>query len=189
MLQQYESAFANATQLEHAIGFAYGRTALAAIFRALGFAAGDEIVLSPLTCKVVPLVLLSLKLRPVYVDIDPATLNLDARAAASAITTKTRAILFQRTYGIGAGIREAKALADAHGIPLIEDCAQCLPMASGDPAPGHLGLAAIYSNNLRKPMPAASGGMAATNDAKLAGEIRRYRDALPAEGLPVRVRL
>jgi dTDP-4-amino-4,6-dideoxygalactose transaminase len=175
--------------LEHAIGFAYGRTALAAIFSALGFASGDEIVLSPLTCKVVPLVLLSLKLRPVYVDIDPATLNLDARAAATAITPKTRAILFQRTYGMSAGIRDAKALAEIHGIPLIEDCAQCLPMASGDPPPGHVGLAAIYSNNLRKPMPAASGGIAATNDAKLAGEIRRHRDALRVEGFSVRLRL
>ena len=189
LLHQYETAFAKSTQLEHAIGFAYARTALATVLRALGFVAGDEIVLSPLTCKVVPLVLLSLKLRPVYVDIDPATLNLDANATVPAITPKTRAILFQRTYGMSAGIREAKALADAHGIPLIEDCAQCLPMASGDPPPGHVGLATIYSNNLRKPMPAASGGIAATNDGKLASEISRYRDALTTEGFPARLRL
>jgi perosamine synthetase len=189
LLHAYESAIAASAGIRHAVAFSYGRTALWSALQALGLKPGHEVVLSPLTCQVVPLVLLALKLRPVYADIDPETLNLDAGAARRAITPATRAILFQHTYGISAGLREADAMARNAGLRLIEDCAQCLPVASGEELPGARDRIVIYSNNLRKPMPAGSGGVVATNDEELAQEMSRLRDALPGENLVSQLRL
>ena len=70
-------------------------------------------------------------------------------------------------------------IAAAKSATLIEDCAQCLPAASDDPSPGRVGRGAIFSNNLRKPLPAGSGGIAVTDDAALATRLREIRDAYP----------
>src|SRR3954471_18842857 len=91
----YERQFAGQIGAAHAVAFGYARTALSAIFSAMELRHGDEVILSPLTCKVVPLTLLSLNLRPIYADVSPKTLNLDAAAVQRAIGPATRAILFQ----------------------------------------------------------------------------------------------
>jgi dTDP-4-amino-4,6-dideoxygalactose transaminase len=181
--EQYETAFAQGVGAGHAIAFAFARHALVAMLTAAGLRAGDEIVLSPLTCKVVPLALLSLGLRPVYTDIAGTTLNLDPRRVQTAITPATRAILFQHTYGHAGGIGEIAALADRHGLLLVEDCAQCMPLTENGYRPGQHGSCAIFSNNPGKPLPAASGGMAVTQDAALAAAIRAARDRLPERRL------
>ncbi len=177
--ERYEAAFAQGVGVEHAIAFAFARHALVAILTAAGLRAGDEVILSPLTCKVVPLALLSLGLRPVYTDITGSTLNLDPRRVQAAINPATRAILFQHTYGNDGGIEEIAAVADRHGLLLVEDCAQCMPLSENGYRPGQHGSCAIFSNNPGKPLPAASGGMAVTQDAELAGAIRAARDRLP----------
>src|SRR4051794_17744290 len=99
----YERQFAGQIGATHAVAFGYARTGLWAILSALELRPGDEVVLSPLTCKVVPLTLLSLKLKPVYADISMETLNLDPTSLRGALTPATKAILFQHTYGIQAG--------------------------------------------------------------------------------------
>ncbi|MDQ3698044.1 MAG: DegT/DnrJ/EryC1/StrS family aminotransferase [Gemmatimonadota bacterium] len=175
---RYERRFAAAAGADHASAFAYARTALAAILRATGLERGDEVVLSPLTCKVVPLALLGAGLRPVYADIRKDTLNLDADRVNEATGNNTRAILFQHTYGWSGGAAEVARVAAGRGLPLIEDCAQCLPLAAPG-APGSFGVAAIFSNNPGKPLPAGSGGMAVTEDEALAERVQRERDRLP----------
>lgn len=180
---RYETEFALAVGADHAIAFGFARHALVAILTAAGLRAGDEIILSPLTCKVVPLALFSLGLRPVYTDISEATLNLDPARVQAAISPATRAILFQQTYGHAGGIDQVAALADQHGLLLVEDCAQCMPMRDDNYQPGQHGSCAIFSNNPGKPLPAASGGMAVTRDAALAVAIRALRDQLPRRGL------
>lgn len=128
----------------------------------------------------VPLALLSRGVRPRWADIDPATLNLDPAAAAAARTPRTRAILFQRTYGLPGGASDLLALARTAGVPLIEDCAQCMPLRL--PAHPVVGDAAIYSNNLLKPLPAGSGGLAATDNEELYLRLRELRKRLPGNG-------
>ena len=174
----YEQAFASLVGAPEAIAFAYARTALHSIFTALGLGHGDAVILSPLTCKVVPLVLLSLGVTPVYADIARATLNLDPAGLAAAIRPATHALLFQHTYGNKASVEAVAHIAASRGVPLVEDCAQALP----GPPPDCLsvgGVARIYSNNLRKPLPAGSGGMAVTHDSHLAQRIRAMRDGYP----------
>jgi dTDP-4-amino-4,6-dideoxygalactose transaminase len=182
--ERYEAAFAQGVGVEHAIAFAFARHALVAILTAAGLRAGDEVILSPLTCKVVPLALLSLGLRPVYTDITDTSLNLDPRRVQAAINPASRAILFQHTYGHAGGIEEIASLARHHGLLLVEDCAQCMPLSEDGYRPGQHGSCAIFSNNPGKPLPAASGGMAVTQDAELAGAIRALRDRLPQRRLP-----
>lgn len=162
------------------MGMSYARTGLRMILQALGLKPGDEVVLSPLTCKVVPLALLSLDVRPVYADISRETLNLDPESVEEAICARTKAILFQHTYGSSTGIEAVANLASRHGIPLIEDCAQCLPSGSG--GPGTHGIAAVFSNNLRKPLPAGAGGIAVVSEDWLAAELVKARDTLRVRG-------
>ena len=177
---RYEAGLARALGVEHVISFGYARHGLTSIFTAAGLRPGDEVVLSPLTCRVVPLALLSLGLRPVYADISADSLNLDAAAVQAALTTRTGAVLFQHTYGNPAGVQEVAAVARARGLLLVEDCAQCLPMRSGGYRPGHAGDAAVFSNNLMKPLPAGSGGVVSTSDERLVAALRAIQERAPA---------
>jgi dTDP-4-amino-4,6-dideoxygalactose transaminase len=181
----YQRHFAGQIGADHAVAFGYARTALWAILSALGLRVGDEVILSPLTCKVVPLTLLALQLKPVYADISADTLNLAAGFVERAMGPRTRAILFQHTYGNAAGIGDLARVAESAGVPVIEDCAQCLPR----PGVARFGLAAIFSNNLLKPLPAASGGVAVTNDAPLAKALHAIAAGLPAAGAAAVTRL
>ena len=89
----YESASARALGVKHAIAFAFARHGLASLLTGAGLEPGDEVALSPLTCKVVPLALLWAGLRPVYVDIKSATLNIDPERLDSRLGPKTRAVM------------------------------------------------------------------------------------------------
>ena len=181
----YEKMVARQVGASHAIAFGFARHALIGIFEAAGMKAGDEVILSPLTCKVVPLALLSLKLRLVYADISAETLNLDSRRVESVISSATRAILFQHTYGVSEGVEAVAKVAAGNNLLLVEDCAQCLPYAADnndlEGRAGSWGQAAVFSNNLLKPLPAGSGGVAVTNDGELARKIQSRRDVLPPQ--------
>jgi dTDP-4-amino-4,6-dideoxygalactose transaminase len=111
----------------------------------------------------------------VYADISADTLNLDPVKTAAAVTPATRAILFQHTYGNLAGAADVQALANDRRLLLVEDCAQCLPASVGEFTPGRWGTAAIFSNNLMKPMATGSGGIAAIHDKALAARVRDLR--------------
>ena len=179
---EYEAAGARALGIRHVIAFAFARHALAAALKAAGAEQGDEVVLSPLTCKVVPLTLLWAGLTPIYADISPTTLNLDATQIEARVGPRTRAILFQHTYGGGQGVEAVSEVARRRGLVFVEDCAQCLPLNDGRYAPGRTGRAAIFSCNLLKPLPAGSGGLLVTDDEELSRRVRDARDRLPERG-------
>lgn len=188
-MSRYEHAFAELVGTRHAVAFCYARTALQAVLRALGLRPGDEVLLAPLTCKVVPLAILSLGLRPAYADVSEDTLNLDPVGASRAAGAHTRAVVFQHTYGSPGGSDAVAEVAARLGVPLIEDCAQCLPHRIAGRLPGGLGIAAVFSNNLGKPLPAGSGGVAVTGDSQLAGRLRELRDDLPTSWAGADLRL
>lgn len=178
-VRAYEEAFARRCGRERGIAFGHARTALAVACAAAGLRPGDEVALSPLTCKVVPLALLSAGMRLRYVDIDATTLNLDPGVLENRITDATRAVLFQWTYGLGGGADETARVAAAHGLLMIDDLAHCLPGpvpgASGGGSPRRIG---IYSNNAGKPLPAGAGGMLVTDDPVIAARSMEARDGL-----------
>lgn len=178
-IDAYEEALALSLDVRYAVAFGFARHALVAILDAAGAQPGRHVVLSPLTCKVVPLALLSLGLVPAYADISPHTLNLDPNRVDEAAGANACAIVFQHTYGNLAGATDVAAVAARRGVIMVEDCAQCLPYADATYRPGSYGVAAVFSNNLMKPMPAGAGGAAATRDPALAQAVRARRDRLP----------
>jgi dTDP-4-amino-4,6-dideoxygalactose transaminase len=171
---RYEAQFAATVGAPHAIAYGFARHALIGILRGLGIGAGDCVLLSPLTCRVVVLALLAERVQPVYCDIAAGTLNLDPRALAPRVVARAKGVLFQCTFGGEGGLADVAQATRMAGLPLIEDRAQCMP---GEFAPH--GVAAVFSNNLRKPLPAAAGGFAVTRDAALALKLRAHAASLP----------
>lgn len=176
-VEAFEQALAARLGRDHVVSVTYARLGLRLLLEALGVRAGEEVVLSGLTCRVVVLALQSVGIRPIYADLAPDSLHIDADSVARRLTPRTRAILFQHTFGVTTGLDAVLALAEQRGIPLIEDCAQCLPAASGVNRAGARGLASIWSHNFRKPLPVGAGGCVATWDGELAERIRARRNA------------
>lgn len=111
--------------------FSTGREALLALLRAFNLPGGSEVIIQGFTCVVVPNAIKTAKLRAVYADIDPTTLNLTPQSVLAVATPLTRAVICQHTFGIPAPTQELRALCDSRGWILIEDCAHVLPDRSG----------------------------------------------------------
>jgi dTDP-4-amino-4,6-dideoxygalactose transaminase len=142
-----------------------------AILRALAVGEGDEVILPGYTCVMDVNPIMYLGAKPVYVDIEPVTYNIDPALIEASITPNTRVIIAQHTYGYPAEMDAIMELAGARGITVVEDC--CLSLGSryrGKPM-GTFGAAAYWSSQWNKPYTTGIGGMATTSDADLAARI------------------
>jgi dTDP-4-amino-4,6-dideoxygalactose transaminase len=162
-----------------AVAFWKGRVALYAILKALGVGPGDEVIVPGYTCVMVPGPVVYTGARPVYVDIDPALYVTPAAAVAEKLTPRTRAILVQHTYGLAAPVGEIRALADARGIAVIEDCCHTFGGRVDGRLLGTFGQAAFFSGQWNKPFSTGLGGLALVNDATLAARVRAEQAACP----------
>ena len=172
----FEKTFAEWLGADRAFAFWKGRVAMYAILKAMGVGEGDEVILPGYTRVVVANPVKYLGATPVYVDIEPATYNIDPEQIEAAVTPRTRLIVAQHTYGYPAEMDAIAAVADRHGIAVIEDA--CLALGSaykGRPC-GTLGLAAYWSFQWNKPFTTGVGGLATTDDADLARRIAEARD-------------
>lgn len=176
-LEAFEREFADACGAAHAVGVGTGTDALALALRALGIGPGDEVITSPLSAAYSALAIMMAGARPVFADIDPDRLTLDPRAAAAAITSRTRAIMPVHLYGQPADMPALAALAEARGLAIVEDCCQAhLATCAGRPV-GSFGAAAAYSFYPTKNLGAlGDGGAITTRDAALATRLRRLRN-------------
>lgn len=155
----FEREFAAWCGLPHAVGTSNGTSALHLALVAAGVGPGDEVIVPAMTFIATSEAVAHAGARPVFADIDAATLNLDAGHAATLVTPRTKAIVFVHLHGSPAGVHEAGAMACRHGLHMIEDCAQAhgaeappypgTPGAAGpDPKPlpvGHFGVAGCFS--------------------------------------------
>jgi dTDP-3-amino-3,4,6-trideoxy-alpha-D-glucose transaminase len=176
-VEAFEAAFAAASGAAHAIGVGCGTDAIALTLRALGVAAGDEVITTPLSAAFTALAVLATGARPVFVDIDATRLTLDPGAVAAAITSRTRAILPVHLYGQPADMTALAAVASRHRLPIVEDCCQAhLATANGRPL-GTIGIAGAFSFYPTKNLAAlGDGGAVITNDIQLADRIRLLRN-------------
>jgi len=126
MGQRFERAFADFLGVEDAVAVASGTAALHLGVRQLGWGEGDEVITSPFTFVASSNCLLYEGARPVFVDVDPVTLDIDPRAAAAAVTERTVGLLPIDIFGWPAAWPELEALAAKHGLGVLEDSCEAL---------------------------------------------------------------
>ena len=176
-VEEFEHAFATYCGVRHAVGVASGTAALHLALRACGVGSGDEVITTPHTFIATAEAISHCGARPVFVDIDPATYNLDAARVEVAITPRTRAILPVHLYGHPAPMERLRAIAQRYGLPLVEDAAQAHGAAYDGRRVGAWGDAACFSFYPGKNLGAyGDGGMVVTGDAEIAARVRLLRD-------------
>ena len=173
-LDAFESAFADATTGGHAVGVGTGTDAIAIALRALGIGPGDEVITTPVSAAYTALACMMVGARPVFAEIDPRRLTLDPAAAEAAVSPRTKALLPVHLYGQPADMPGIMAVAQRHGLAVVEDCCQAhLATCQGRPV-GSDGVAAAYSFYPTKNLGAlGDGGAVTTRDPALAGRMRR----------------
>ncbi|PIQ75945.1 hypothetical protein COU78_03190 [Candidatus Peregrinibacteria bacterium CG10_big_fil_rev_8_21_14_0_10_49_24] len=138
--------------------FGSGREALLALLRSLRFEQGSEIIIQGYTCVALPNAIHTAGYTPVYADIDLQTLNMDPNAIQGRISSRTRAIICQHTFGIPADTERLSHLCAQHNIVLIEDCAHMLPDAQGPGTVGKYGEYVLLSFGRDKAISGVLGG-------------------------------
>jgi UDP-2-acetamido-2-deoxy-ribo-hexuluronate aminotransferase len=123
---ELEERLADFVGVKHCIGVASGTDALQIAMMALGIKAGDEVITTPFTFIATGEMIALLGAKPVFVDIDPKTYNIDPDKIEAAITPNTKAIMPVSLYGQCADFDAINAIAEKHGLPVIEDAAQSL---------------------------------------------------------------
>ena len=161
----------------HAIGISSGTDALLVVLMALDIRPGDEVITSAYSFFATAGAIARLGARPVFVDVDAATCNIDASGIESRITSKTRAILPVHLYGQMADMRKILEVAARHRLPVIEDAAQAIGAEREGQRAGSVGIAGCLSFFPSKNLGGAGdGGMVTTNDAALAERVRMLRN-------------
>lgn len=176
-VEEFEESFADYCGAKECIGLNSGTAALQLIYEALGIGPGDEVITTPFTfiATVEPLVHLGAK--PVLVDIDPETYNLDPEEVEANITPDTKAIMAVHLYGQSAAMEQLREIADEHNVELLEDAAQAHGALYRGERVGGLGRAAAFSFYPGKNLGAfGDAGAVTTDDPELADQIRELRD-------------
>ena len=176
-LQAFEQELAAASGTPDAVGVGSGTDALSLILRGLGIGPGDEVITTPLSAAYSALAIMATEARPVFADIDPSRLTLDPRAIEAAITPRTAAIMPVHLYGQPADMPAILAIAERHGLAVVEDACQAhLATCDGRPV-GSMGAAGALSFYPTKNLGAlGDGGAVLTNDRALGDRIRRLRN-------------
>jgi dTDP-4-amino-4,6-dideoxygalactose transaminase len=173
----FEEEFAKYIGTSEAISVGSGLDALEFALRAYGVGPGDEVITAANTFIATVLAIMSTGARPVLVDADRETYNIDPAAIEAAITSKTKAIMPVHLYGQPADMQPILEIAQKRGLVVIEDAAQAHGARYDGRRAGALGHAAGFSFYPAKNLGAyGDGGMVVTNDSAAAEKIRRYRN-------------
>lgn len=172
---ELESRWAEYIGVPHAIATANGTLALMAIFNGLGLGPGDEVITVAHTFAATANAILSTGAVPVFVDIEPETYLIDATRIEAAITHRTRAICPVHLYGLVADMDMIAAIADRHGLAVVEDACQAHGATYRGRRAGSFGHGA-FSLYATKNMTTAEGGFVTTTDDRLADWLRLYRN-------------
>ncbi|MEG3618535.1 DegT/DnrJ/EryC1/StrS family aminotransferase [Magnetovibrio sp. PR-2] len=175
-VKRFEEAFAAYHNRKHAISLTNGTDALDVAVWSLDLAEGDEVILPSFTIISCMTALLNHGLKPVLVDCDPRTWNMSIDEVRAKITSKTKAIMPVHIYGLPVDMDPILALAEEHGLKVIEDTAEAIGLKyKGRPCGGmgDLGAFSFYAN---KHVTTGEGGMVVTDDDELAERCRWYRN-------------
>ena len=175
-VKEFEAQAAALCGTTHALGVASGTDALLLSLRACGVGPGDEVITSAFSFFASAGVISHLGARPVFVDIDPETYNIDPTRVEGAVTPRTKVIMPIHLFGQCADMDPILEIAARHGLRVVEDAAQAIGSRYGGRMAGSMGDLGCFSFFPTKNLGAAGdGGMVATNDPDLADQIRILR--------------
>ena len=174
---QFEKDFAAFCGAQHALGFNSGTSALHVAMRLLGVGPGDEVITTPYTFIATSWAISYCGAKPVYVDIDDATFNLDPKLIEKAITPRTKAVLPVHLYGQPFDVDAVAAICKKHKLPFVEDAAQAHGAKYKGKSIGTFGAVSCFSFYPAKNLGACGeGGALVTNDAALATRAKSLRE-------------
>jgi perosamine synthetase len=177
MTERFERAFAEFLGVPDAVAVSSGTAALHLGVRQLGWGPGDEVITSPFTFVASANCLLYEGVKPVFVDVDPLTLDIDPEAAAAAVTERTAGLLPIDIFGWPAAWPELEALAAKHGLGVLEDSCEALGAVDSEGrmvgTRGNFATFAFYAN---KQMTTGEGGMIVPTDPGAAERLRSERN-------------
>ena len=175
-IEELEERLANYVGVKHCISASNGTDTLLIAMMALGISTGDEVITTPFTFIATGEMIVLLGGKPVFVDIDPRTYNLDPAKVEAAITPKTKAIMPVSLFGQCADMDSINAIANRHGLPVIEDAAQSFGATNNGRK--SCGLSTIGSTSFFPSKPLGTygdGGALFTNNDELAKAMREIR--------------
>lgn len=162
-IDRFEELLAERVGAPYAAAVSSGTAGLHLLCRIAGLGAGDEVITSPLSFVASANCFILEGATPVFADVDPATLNLDPAAAEAAITDRTRAVVAVDMFGYPSDLDELRALADRHGLTLIEDACEALGAEYGGRPIGSHGPSAVFGFYPNKQMTTGEGGAVVTH--------------------------
>ena len=173
MLPAFEEGFARRLGVAHASAVSSGTAGLHLALRAVGVTDGDEVVTSPFSFVASANAIVYERATPVFVDIDPVTLNVPADGVAAAVNERTRALLPVHIFGYPADVPGLERL----GLPIVEDAAEALGATFPDGVPvGARGHPAVFGFYANKQLATGEGGMVTTGDAAVKERIDSERN-------------
>lgn len=175
-IPEFEETFTRRLGVKHAIACSSGTAGLHLCWHALGIGPGYEVITTPFSFIASSNSIMFTGARPVFVDIDPQTWQIDPARIEAAITPRTRAILPVDVFGVVPDMDEIWAIARRHGLRVLEDSCEALGATyQGRPA-GTLGEAGVFGFYPNKQMTTGEGGMVVTNDDQVAFMVRSLRN-------------
>lgn len=171
-----EDSIANYLGVKHAVAVSSGTASLHIALLALGIGPGDEVIVPAFSFMATANVVEIVGAKPVFVDIDIRTFNIDTNQIESAITPNTKVIMPVHEFGLACDITAICQIAQKHGLTVIEDAACALGATESGRFAGTLGSAGSFSFHPRKAITSGEGGMLVTNDDALASVFRSLRN-------------
>ena len=176
-VRSFETNFAAFTGARHVVGCANGTDAIEISLRALEIGAGDEVIVPAMTWISTASAVLLAGAQPVFVDVGESDLNIDLGDLENAITSRTKAVIAVHLYGQPAQIRKIRSICDAHGLSLIEDCAQSHGATVDGVQCGNYGELSTFSFFPSKNLGGfGDAGCVVTNSEVLEQRVRRLRN-------------
>src|SRR3954465_6681479 len=174
-VREFEAAFAERVGAPEAVATTNCTTALQLALYVLGVGPGDEVIVPSLSFIATANAVWQNGATPVFADIDPRTYNLDPVAVERAITPRTKAIMPVHQLGLPADMDPLLALAEAHGLAIVEDAACAIGARYKGRPIGSLGPLACFSLHPRKVITTGEGGMIKVQDPEVAARLRQLR--------------
>ncbi|MEK6556690.1 MAG: DegT/DnrJ/EryC1/StrS family aminotransferase, partial [Candidatus Margulisiibacteriota bacterium] len=175
-VQALESEWAQHFGVAHVVAVNSATSGLYCAVGAAGIGPGDEVIVSPYTMSASATAALIYNAIPVFADIEPDFFCLDPKSVEEKITPRTKAIIVVDLFGQPYARDQINAIAKAHGLLVIEDCAQAPGAKMGDRFAGTLGDMGVFSLNYHKHIHSGEGGIIVTDNAEFADRLRLIRN-------------